>query len=117
MTIHLTDDLERFIRDAVSTGRYAREDDVVRDALIRLRQVMDESAETTDQAPEPGRQGKQLTKREFHRHLVKIGLMDQLPDTNAASDDPDLELIDNEGEIVSEVVIRERLIEWLVGFL
>jgi putative addiction module CopG family antidote len=117
MTIHLTEELQRFIRDAVSTGRYAREDDVVRDALIRLQQAMDESAETTDQGHQTGQQGKRLTKREFHRHLVRIGLMDQLPDTNAASDDPDPELIDNEGEIVSEVVIRERLIEWLVGFL
>jgi putative addiction module CopG family antidote len=117
MTIHLTEDLERFILDAVSTGRYAREDDVVRDALIRLRQALDESAETTERSPEPGQPGKQLTKREFHRHLVKIGLMDELPDPNAASANPDDQLIDYEGEIVSEVVIRERLIEWLVGFL
>jgi len=43
--------------------------------------------------------------------------MDQAPDSNAASGDPNEQLIDNEGEIISETVIRERLIEWLIGFL
>ena len=37
MTVRLTENLERFIRDAVSTGRYANEDDVISDALIRLQ--------------------------------------------------------------------------------
>lgn len=38
MTIHLSKELEQFIHDAVRAGRYATEDDVVRDALDRLRQ-------------------------------------------------------------------------------
>jgi putative addiction module CopG family antidote len=37
MTIHLSEELERFIQDAVRSGRYASEDEVVRDALDRLR--------------------------------------------------------------------------------
>ena len=37
MTVRLTEKLERFIRDAVSTGRYANEDDVISDALMRLQ--------------------------------------------------------------------------------
>ena len=44
MTIHLPKDLERFVHDAVRGGRYAREDDVIRDALIRLRQAMPDEA-------------------------------------------------------------------------
>jgi hypothetical protein len=32
-------------------------------------------------------------------------------------DDADAPSIDDEEEIISDVVIRERLIEWLVGFL
>jgi Arc/MetJ-type ribon-helix-helix transcriptional regulator len=37
MTIHLPEDLERFVHDAVRAGRYTREDDVIRDALEQLR--------------------------------------------------------------------------------
>jgi len=117
MTINLTEDLERVVLDAVRTGRYARADDVIRDALLRLRQDMEEYAEASDQSAEPGPQRKRLTKQEFQRHLVKIGLMDQVPDAHSVPDDPDQPLIVDEEEIVSEIVIRERLIEWLVGFL
>jgi putative addiction module CopG family antidote len=37
MTIHLPEDLERFVRDQVQAGRYPSADDVVCDALERLR--------------------------------------------------------------------------------
>jgi putative addiction module CopG family antidote len=37
MTIHLPEDLERFVHDQVQAGRYAREDDVIRDALEQLQ--------------------------------------------------------------------------------
>ena len=37
MTICLPGDLERFVREEVRAGRYLREDDVVSDALERLR--------------------------------------------------------------------------------
>jgi putative addiction module CopG family antidote len=40
MTIHLSKDLEKFVHDAVRDGLYAREDDVIRDALLRLKQTM-----------------------------------------------------------------------------
>ena len=33
MEVHLTDDQKAFIREAVQTGRYAREEDAVQDAL------------------------------------------------------------------------------------
>lgn len=33
MEVHLTDDQKAFIREAVETGRYAREEDAVREAL------------------------------------------------------------------------------------
>src|SRR5262245_59475175 len=51
---------------------------------------------------------KPLTKEEFHRHLVEIGLMSQLPDTAVDFDDPDDEPIPIKGEPLSETVIRER---------
>ena len=46
MTIHLSKDLEQFVHDAVRAGLYAREDDVIRDALTRLQQAMPEAKQT-----------------------------------------------------------------------
>ncbi len=40
MTIHLSKDLEKLVHDAVRDGLYARENDVIRDALLRLKQTM-----------------------------------------------------------------------------
>jgi len=40
MTIRLSKDLEKFVRDAVRDGLFAREDDVIRDAPLRLKQTM-----------------------------------------------------------------------------
>jgi putative addiction module CopG family antidote len=45
MTIHVSKELEQFIQDAVRSGRYATEDDVINDALERLR----------NQSPPPSR--------------------------------------------------------------
>ena len=111
MTIDLSKELEKFVHDAVGSGRYASEDDVIRDALIQLRQIMHKDTERPDKKTKrakPAAQKKPLTKDEFHRHLVEIGLMSQLPDTDADFDDPDDEPITIEGEPLSETVIRER---------
>jgi putative addiction module CopG family antidote len=37
MNIHLPDHLERFVQDQVQAGRYATEDEVIRDALEQMR--------------------------------------------------------------------------------
>ena len=116
ITVHLTENLKCFIRDAVSTGRYATEGDVISDALIRLQRTIDAGVDTFDQSAGSGGPGKKLTKQEFHRHLVKIGLLDELPQTSVDAENSH-ELVDDAGEIVDEVVIRERLIEWLTSFL
>ena len=51
---------------------------------------------------------KPMTKDEFHRHLIEIGLMSELPDTAADFDDPDDQPIPIKGELLSETIIRER---------
>ena len=51
---------------------------------------------------------KPMTKNEFHRHLIEVGLMSNLPDTAADFDDPADEPIPIKGEPLSETVIRER---------
>jgi hypothetical protein len=57
---------------------------------------------TSQQATKP------MTRDEFHRYLIEIGLMSQLPDTAADYDDPDDEPVPIKGEPLSETVIRER---------
>jgi Arc/MetJ-type ribon-helix-helix transcriptional regulator len=110
MTIHLPKDLELFVHDAVRTGRYAREDDVIRDALTRLRQLMAVAAEPHQRTKRAKitKQKKPLTPAEFDRHLMEIGLMSQLADTAADFDDPADEPISIKGEPLSKTVIRER---------
>ena len=105
MTIHLSKDLEKFVHDAVRDGLYAREDDVIRDALLRLKQTM--PGKKTKRA-QPAQQKQPLTRAEFDQKLLDLGLMSQLPDTAADFDDPDDEPIAIEGEPLSETVIRER---------
>jgi hypothetical protein len=51
---------------------------------------------------------KKMTEAEFDQHLLKIGLLSQLPDTDADFDDPDDVPVDIKGEPLSETVIRER---------
>jgi Arc/MetJ-type ribon-helix-helix transcriptional regulator len=116
LTVHLTGNLERLVRDAINTGRYAGVDDVMADALSRLSRAIDADVVELDRSAPTGATGKKLTKQEFHRHLVSIGLLDQPPETSADAVDSS-ELLDDAGEVVDEVVIRERLIEWLTGFL
>ncbi len=105
MTIHLSKDLEKFVQDAVRDGLYAREDDVIRDALLRLKQTM--PGKKTKHA-KPAQQKKPLTRAEFDQKLLELGLITQLPDTATDFDDPDDEPIAIEGEPLSETVIRER---------
>jgi hypothetical protein len=84
---------------------------VNRDAPIRLRQAMPEDTAMPDRRnkrAKPAKQKKPLTKEEFHRHFVEIGLMSQLPHTDADFEDPDDQLIDIKGEPLSATVIRER---------
>jgi Arc/MetJ-type ribon-helix-helix transcriptional regulator len=113
MTIHLSKDLEQIVDAAVRAGLYAREEDVIRDALTRLQQAMPNHARTTRKTAKRAKAASQkpkkpLTEAEFDQHLLSIGLMSQLPDTDADFDDPDDEPITIKGEPLSETVIRER---------
>ena len=91
MTIHLSKDLEKFVQDAVRDGLYAREHDVIRDALLRLKQTM--PGQKTKHAKPAQQKKKPLTRAEFDQKLLDLGLMSQLPDTAADFDDPDDEPI------------------------
>ena len=109
MTIHLSKELEQFVHDAVRSGLYAREDDVVRDALLRLKQAMPKGAPKSKRnKPPKAKQQQPLTLEELHQQMLASGLITQLPDKTADFDDPDDELIVIKGEPLSETIIRER---------
>ena len=51
---------------------------------------------------------KPRTEAELQQHMLKMGLMTQLPDTAADFDDPDDVPITIKGEPLSETIVRER---------
>jgi putative addiction module CopG family antidote len=97
MTIHLPGELERFVADQVLAGRYRSEDDVIRDALERLR----------GHAPPPPT-APRMTEAEFKRHLLKSGRISSLPTPADPASRPVFQPITLEGEPLSETIIRER---------
>jgi len=115
MTIHLSKELEQFVNNAVSSGLYAREDDVIRDALNRLRQATPavatrarKNAKRTKTAPPQAK--KPLTLEEIHRQMLASGLLTSLPDPalDIDDDDPDDQPVPIKGEPLSETILRER---------
>ncbi len=57
---------------------------------------------------DPKAAAKPMTRAEFDQYLLEIGLLSQLPDTEADFDDPDDQLVEIKGEPLSETIIRER---------
>jgi Arc/MetJ-type ribon-helix-helix transcriptional regulator len=111
MTIDLSKDLEKIVQDAVSAGFYAREADVIRDALIRLDESLSKTPRTPARKTRRARLAqpkKPLTRAELDQYMLERGLLSQIPDTDADFDDPDDEPIEIKGEPLSETIIRER---------
>ncbi len=95
MSIHLPKDLETSVQSLVLSGRFASLDDAMAEAAgLLLRLYL------------PAK--KPVAKIDFHQHLIDIGLMSQLPDTDSDYDDPDDQPVTIEGEPLSETIIRER---------
>jgi hypothetical protein len=115
VTIQLPQDLASLIEDAVRSGRYDREDDVIRDALLRLTHGL-ASPVSTSETVEIEPPGEHLPDRSSRQDQVETGTGNPSqsagPKLVAAGGPP----VDVEGSI-SEVTIREHLIEWLIGFL
>ncbi len=116
MTIRLSKDLEQIVHDAVRAGLYAREDDVIRDALTRLKeslpegQVKPQPKGKRPQAAKPARPKQLLTVNQVHERMLASGLITRLPDPaqDIDDDDPEDAPIAIEGEPLSETIIRER---------
>jgi Arc/MetJ-type ribon-helix-helix transcriptional regulator len=111
MTINLSKDLEKIVHDAVRAGLYAREDDVIRDALIRLKQTMSEDTGMAHQDAKGAESSEETPLIDaLNQRLLAAGLVIQLPDPaeDIDDDDPEDQPIEIVGEPFSETIIRER---------
>ncbi len=115
MTIQIRQDLANVIEETRHSRQYDREDDVSNDALIQLPPGS-AMAGTADQCVEIDLFEAPSSDQALRRDPAEIALENQLPCTGPEANDADAPPIGDEG-ICSEVAIRERLIEWLVGFL
>ena len=70
MTIHLPEELERYVEGEVQSGRYASLDDAITEAIRLLRQK---------RAGREHSRRKPLTPDELNRQLLKAGVLSQIP--------------------------------------
>jgi hypothetical protein len=96
----------------VLAGLYAREDDVIRDALVRLKQTIPRGARVSRRRPglskAPSPRTVPLSPDELNQRLLAAGLVSQLPDPTQDIDDDDDAPLVIKGEPLSETIIRER---------
>jgi putative addiction module CopG family antidote len=98
MTMHLPEDLQRYVQTEVQSGRFASPDEAISDALRLHRQKKQEA-----QSPR-----KALTPDELNRQLLEAGLLSQIPARPDPVDYQEFSTIAIEGEPLSETIIRER---------
>ncbi len=106
MTIHLTEEHRRFVDDVVRLGLYSDEEDVIRDALERLKEVVSPARKMAVEGVGPG--NAPVSDDEFMLRLFAAGLITRLPDPAEDIDDDEEPPIEIEGEPLSETIIRER---------
>lgn len=99
MTIHLPEDLERYLEGQVHSGRFASADDAIAEAVRLLRQRLHEHTATH----------RPLTEAEWETRLVNAGMLQgQRSSGSSSATRQDFQPIRIEGEPLSETVIRER---------
>jgi putative addiction module CopG family antidote len=97
MTIHLPEDVERYVNSQVKCGRFASPDEAIIEAVRRLRQAEQEGAVRNPP-----------TEAEFKRQLLASGLMTSLPTPTDPASRPNFQPVAIEGEPLSETILRER---------
>jgi len=98
MTIHLPEDLERYLQSEVQSGRFASRDEAMTEAVRLLRQKKEEAQI----------QRKPLTPDELNRQLLEAGLLSQIPPRPDPATYQEFAPIIIDGEPLSETIIRER---------
>ncbi len=103
MDVQIREDLDRLVRDQIRSGRYSREEDVIREVLAWIRE------NDAGKGPEPPATRPPMTDEEFRQHLLQTGRISQLPYAEWRSRTRDQwEPIAVEGEPVSQTILRER---------
>ena len=69
MTVHLPEDLERYLQSEVQSGHFASPEEAISEALRLLRQKKQEAQF----------QRKPLTPDELNRQMLEAGLLSQIP--------------------------------------
>ena len=110
MTIQLPPEVENSLLAKVHNGQFPSLDDAMTKAAYLLLEQIEQGP--TMKAMQKAKVSKtmqhRLTEDEFDQQLLKLGLMSQIPDTDADFDDPDDEPVEIRGEPLSDTVIRER---------
>jgi putative addiction module CopG family antidote len=100
MTVHLPEDLERYIRSQVQSGYFASEDEAITEAVRLLRHMKP--------APAPAR-ARALSEEELDRQLLQLGFLGRMPSRAAGSATQGaFQPISVAGEPLSQTVTRER---------
>jgi hypothetical protein len=115
VTIQIRQDLANVIEETVQSLQYDREDDVSHDAQIHLWPGS-AAAVTADQCVDIDLFRAPSSDWALPYDRAEVAFENPAPYTGPQVADADAPSIDEE-ENFSEVAIRERLIEWLVGFL
>jgi putative addiction module CopG family antidote len=98
LTIHLPDDLERYLKAEVQGGRFASADEAIAEALHLLRQ------EARGGQP----QREPLPADEVNQQLLEAGLLSRIPTRPDPETYQEFSPIAVQGEPLSETIIRER---------
>jgi hypothetical protein len=102
MMIQLPEHLERYVHDQVLAGRFRSEDDVIRDALERHRQVQPPPSPAADPRGE-------LSGQEVQRRLFDAGLISEIkPPITDPIPYHDRQAVPIQGEPISVTALRER---------
>lgn len=103
MDVQLCDDLERLVTTQIQSGRYAREEDVIREVRAWLREHDHEEGLESAKAHRP------MSDEEFRQHLLRTGRISQLPTAERKNQPQESwQPIRVEGEPVSQATLRER---------
>jgi Arc/MetJ-type ribon-helix-helix transcriptional regulator len=98
MTIHLPEDLERYLLSEAQRGRFVSPDQAIAEALRLLRQTLQETQH----------QRKPVTPDEVNQQLLEAGLLSEIPSRPNLATYREFPPIVIEGEPLSETIIRER---------